>query len=636
MIDFWIGIQQLNEIFVQKTEQCSDRGLMIPRFFTPAPAPTASSSSCGRDIDGIDIYDIEKSIANVANLKDRIVPDAHRDLLSAVQLQHSLRAAVKANLMTTRVTGYVKKKKFSSLLNKSSGSAHLTTDLKLVPDVTSVEYRVCHAMLYMLQKQFEDVAEQVTALVQKTVDHIKDILCIALIELDPQLTIDSIEESGLFLWSNPTFLTDWVSFVNALHHKDDEVNDPSLVKNAKRKSVFKKIRKSVTGSLSSKSSKEQAEADALNAFIEKVASLAPVHKIYLDLTSLLSTPTSPCYFKQFTDVTTDTRPRVMTDTSDCSTDSNSSKWYFGKFVGRKNAAERRRSTSANSVGSDDTNDDSRDEEAAAEYAKIYSHVFIGEDENAAVEIDHRMIHAVVNEAPADCSTNNSTKTNSNVSEAATVIAQDNNTDVRLFSWYMYVVMHNTSCVSEKLTIISETHATLNASTEKETDRACLQQYGEVGKVLMDHVVLTTQVVRSLRDLFYEDIKDDAGYQQTIRKFCLYVTHEWLKKAQLVQAAVQGFIDMRRENVAVMVKNSLQICSPEEVEEIICHDDGMHVHKLITAVNNGRSEVVRLLESRLKGPPSPFYSDMELFSNQAHQVLDSLTSMLDEPLKQLKC
>jgi hypothetical protein len=55
----------------------------------------------------------------------------------------------------------------------------------------------------------------------------------------------------------------------------------------------------------------------------------------------------------------------------------------------------------------------------------------------------------------------------------------------------------------------------------------------------------------------------------------------------VQATVQRFLDMRRENVAVMIKSAMPICSDEEVEAIVTHDDGAHVHKLIHAVNNVR-------------------------------------------------
>jgi hypothetical protein len=51
---------------------------------------------------------------------------------------------------------------------------------------------------------------------------------------------------------------------------------------------------------------------------------------------------------------------------------------------------------------------------------------------------------------------------------------------------------------------------------------------------------------------------------------------------------------------------------------------------------GRSEVVRLLESRLKGPPSPAYCDMLLFRDQADQVISSLEASLEEPAKHLKC
>jgi hypothetical protein len=483
MIDFWIGIYQLKQVFVQKTKlHEGDTDILIPRFFLPTQSEGESGSSCERGIDDVDLYDIERSLANIKNLRDVILLEAHENLLSAVQLQQSLRGAVKANLMVSRVTGYVKKKKFSTFLKKSNGAAHLTTDMKLVPDVTSLEYRVCHAVLYMLQKDFEEVVEQITQKIQRTMDHIKSMLCAALIELDPDLTPQSIDESGLFLWSNPAFLTDWVSFVTALHRKDDEVSDASQVKDAKKKSVFKKIRKSVAGSLSPTKKSANGRDDALVVLIKRVSSLAPLHAAYLETSGQLLTPSSSIYFKSLLESKLDSRPRVLTNISDSSTDSNQPKWYFGKFAGRKSPAERRRSISASSVGSDDLDENSQFDDALSEYAELYAHVFVGEDENAAVEIDHRMIHAVVNEVPPG------------ESDMYT-LGPDHNTDVRLFSWYMYVVMHNTRCIGEKLTRIAATHAKLKVSADKETDKECLQEYVKVGKVLMDNVVSTTQIMR---------------------------------------------------------------------------------------------------------------------------------------------
>jgi hypothetical protein len=45
----------------------------------------------------------------------------------------------------------------------------------------------------------------------------------------------------------------------------------------------------------------------------------------------------------------------------------------------------------------------------------------------------------------------------------------------------------------------------------------------------------------------------------------------------------------------------------------------------------------MLEARLKGPSSGVYSDMQLFCDQAGQVLASVTTLLDNPMsKHLKC
>jgi hypothetical protein len=93
------------------------------------------------------------------------------------------------------------------------------------------------------------------------------------------------------------------------------------------------------------------------------------------------------------------------------------------------------------------------------------------------------------------------------------------------------------------------------------------------------------LVYSLRGLFSEEVDDDSPHQHTIEQFCMHVSGQWQREARLVQAAAAGFIDTRREQVAALVRSALPTCSPQEVELIVTHDDGMHVHKLITAVNN---------------------------------------------------
>ena len=44
----------------------------------------------------------------------------------------------------------------------------------------------------------------------------------------------------------------------------------------------------------------------------------------------------------------------------------------------------------------------------------------------------------------------------------------------------------------------------------------------------------------------------------------------------------------------------------------------------------------MLEARLKGPSSGAYSDMLLFRTQADQVLSSVVTLLETPLKHLRC
>jgi hypothetical protein len=508
MIDFWLGIYQLKQIIVHKNKEMENDNILIPELFSPN-----SCDSPNRNIDDVDIYDIDVSLANVTNLRDAIIPASYSQLLSAVQLLHSLRAAVQANLMTSRVTGYVKKKTFFSLVNKSKGAAYLTTDTKLVPDVTSLEYRVCHCVLYMLQMEFEELLSDVTARVQLTMDHIKEALCSTLAELDPLVTREDIEESGLCEWSNPALLTDWSAYVTSLHQKkkEDEVNGALAAKDAaKRKSgVLKTIRKSVTGSLLSFPKNTPAENENVQTLLyTNILSLAPLHKVYLNVMEKLNMPSSPICLKNLSErvaMSTASRPRKESDLSDeGSAEPDKPKWYFGRFVGRKSPGERtERARTVSSAGSSASTDDhpiaheGDKENVILEYAKIFGQVFILEDETAAVEIDHRMIHAVVNEAPllpaaaaaggvVDSAVGGLRKS---------LEAEENNTDVRLFSWYMFVIMHNSRCVVRKIASINYIYDILNTSKDKETDKHCLGEYSKAGKDLMDSAASTTQTIR---------------------------------------------------------------------------------------------------------------------------------------------
>jgi hypothetical protein len=206
-----------------------------------------------------------------------------------------------------------------------------------VPDVMSLEYRVCNAVLFMLQVEFEEVVTQVEAKVSRTMEHIKQVLCGTLLEVDPTLTLPSLEDSGLFLWSNPSFLTNWGAFVTALQHKDDIENDDDDTDKAKRKSVFRKIRKSVTSSITLSAAKRKASKKsdkALSSHFANVLLLAPLHEAYLDLTSKLGSPAaSPYYFKSLiinsnNSDNDDAAQARQRDLSDCSSDTPEPKWYY--------------------------------------------------------------------------------------------------------------------------------------------------------------------------------------------------------------------------------------------------------------------------------------------------------------------
>ena len=166
--------------------------------------------------------------------------------------------------------------------------------------------------------------------------------------------------------------------------------------------------------------------------------------------------------------------------------------YFGKLVGRKPPAERRR---AESTSSSVASDDMQEEEGGdfvSTYSNLYGKVFITEEENAAVEVDHRLIHSVVNEAPTPVLPGGS---GAPVTSHDNSSNNNNNTDVRLFSWYMYVILHNVRAVTEKWTVILAIHEVLDASKERLVDKRCLDDYSAEGKALLDNVVSTTQIIR---------------------------------------------------------------------------------------------------------------------------------------------
>ena len=317
MVDFWMGVYQLKQIFIRNSESDNknENEYLIPCFFS-----SHSGDVGDRRIDDVDIYDIDLSLMKMSILRDNVIPDLYSQLQGALQLQQSLRSAMKANLMTNRVTGYVKKKKFS-FLNKGKGAAHLTTDTKLVPDVTSIEYRVCSAILYQLQEEFKLVVDFVESKILKTMNHIRDVLIATLVEADMTLTKESIDEAGLFLWSNPKFLTNWDAFVTSLRQKEDDIrNAATAKKNERKKSVLKKIRSSI-------SSRKTTTENILNhELYERVASLAPIHECFLKIMEGLSSPSS-FSFDNLTVKNSEATTRRRSEISDQnSVESTKSKW----------------------------------------------------------------------------------------------------------------------------------------------------------------------------------------------------------------------------------------------------------------------------------------------------------------------
>ena len=91
----------------------------------------------------------------------------------------------------------------------------------------------------------------------------------------------------------------------------------------------------------------------------------------------------------------------------------------------------------------------------------------------------------------------------------------------------------------------------------------------------------------MRDLCCEEEEgsDEFTFKQTIKNLCSYVIQKWFKDMQRVRDAVHEFICLRREKVSYLIKEAMPICTEDEVEAIVTHDDGVHVHKLITAVKN---------------------------------------------------
>lgn len=129
---------------------------------------------------------------------------------------------------------------------------------------------------------------------------------------------------------------------------------------------------------------------------------------------------------------------------------------------------------------------------AAEYYQACGRVFVSEEDNAAVEIDHRLIHFVVNEAPAVGGNHGDGDKHCMVDGR---VGHDNHTNVRLFSWYMYVIMHNSRCAKEKVKVAKATHDSLAASVSRDTDRQCMLDFIKVCRELVDSSACTSQIAR---------------------------------------------------------------------------------------------------------------------------------------------
>ena len=149
--------------------------------------------------------------------------------------------------------------------------------------------------------------------------------------------------------------------------------------------------------------------------------------------------------------------------------------YLGKFLGRKSPDDVPSSSGPGNYSEEIVDD------FAESYAKSFGTSYISEEENGAVEIDHKMIHSLVLDSNSNCGEHNS--------------GFVENHNVRLFSWYMLVVMHNARYTTEKIKEVESLHEQLERSEDKDTDRQCLQDTICVGNDITKSLVSTSQVVR---------------------------------------------------------------------------------------------------------------------------------------------
>ena len=320
MVDFWVGVYQFKQILVQLNREL-EKDLLISRLFS-----SLDRSNEVRAINGIDIFDVDTAVENLSKFEERIIADGISKLQSAAQLRHSLLSATKANIMTTRVTGYIKKKRFSFA---SSSSAQLTSDDKLVPDVTSLEYRVCHSVLWMISKEFEGVVNVLRQKVSDTLNHVVEILCVVLCELDTSLNIEDIKEAEIFLWSSPTFLTNWCAFVNSMLENESETSQGSTVdvNSTPKNGVFGKLKSRVKSISRSPSKGNDVKDDPRTVLINSILSLSPLHEACLALMKKIYSPSAPYNFDVLVKhMSLEKRPRTLTDCSESSTEDEKPKW----------------------------------------------------------------------------------------------------------------------------------------------------------------------------------------------------------------------------------------------------------------------------------------------------------------------
>ena len=122
-----------------------------------------------------------------------------------------------------------------------------------------------------------------------------------------------------------------------------------------------------------------------------------------------------------------------------------------------------------------------------------------------------------------------------------------------------------------------------------SQRALFQQVKLYGGEHFDKIaslctISTLYVFASMRHLFSDDESDEDESTRPLANLCCYMTQVWLSTAQRVRVVVSQYMAMRREKISSMAKTAMPFCTEEEIEAFVEHDDGVHIHKLIAAVN----------------------------------------------------